>query len=133
MLTNAPFEYLSLELPPEALHYGADVTGATVSKSIKYAGKTVSKIVNKGPEPVNTDKTASEEEIDIIHLEFADKEGIVKVDALADEIKKTLEGSDDVDQDDKNTLANQGFASARFSRFMLEGEPKVEFSLGGNH
>ncbi len=113
VLTDTPFEYLSLELPSEALHYGADVIDATVSKSIKYADKTVSNVAITG-------------------LGLIDTEGILKVGTLAGKIKEALEGSDKVDQQYKDRLGDQAFVSARFSRFMLEGEPKVEFKLGGS-
>ena len=114
VLTDTPFDHLSLELPAEALHYGADVMESTVSKSIKYAGETVSNVA-------------------ITDLGLVDTEGILKVGALAGKIRDALEGNNDVDQDYKAQLGNQGFVSARFSRFMLEGEPKVEFRLGGNN
>ncbi len=113
VLTDTPFNYLSLELPAEALHYGADVIDASVSKSIKYANETVSSVA-------------------ITDLGLIDAEGILKVGALAGKIKEALKDSDKVDQEYKDGLGEKGIASARFSRFMLEGEPKVEFRLGGN-
>ena len=74
----------------------------TYKKAIKYGGTTV-----KDP-------------LDISDL--VNNQGIVAVSELASGIKQHLTG----------TQNYTNFASAHLSRFMLEGEPKVEFSGGTN-
>jgi GH24 family phage-related lysozyme (muramidase) len=58
-----------------------------------------------------------------------DDKGIVNIENLAESIKQGLNNSALVDSAYKTGLTH--FGSARLSRYMLEGEPKVEFSLGG--
>jgi hypothetical protein len=114
---DATFNYIALSLPPEALHYGADATSTVVNgetqysyqKSIKYNGRTVC--------------TLSSTDIQV------DDKGIVNIENLAESIKQGLNNSALVDSAYKTGLTH--FGSARLSRYMLEGEPKVEFSLGG--
>lgn len=72
-------------------------------KAIKYAGSTVG------------------DPLDISDL--VNNQGIIAVSELAANIKEYLEG----------TRTYTDFASAHLSRFMLEGEPKVEFSAGGTN
>ena len=107
VLTQNPFNYVSLTLPPEALHYGADLANTAYTKDIKYKGNTAGKLSIE----VNNKNT-------------------VNIKNLAAGIQKTLKNSHHVDDAYKSNLTD--FGSARFSRYMLEGEPKVEFSLGGN-
>ena len=95
---------------------GADVTAVVADgetqyqyeKDIKYKGRTVTRLKN-------------------IQV---DSEGIVNIEQLASDIQQGLITSSDemVDAAYKNGLT---IGSARLSRYMLEGEPKVEFSLGG--
>ena len=73
------------------------------NKAIKYAGTTVGN------------------PLDISDL--VNNQGIVAVSELASGIQQHLTGT-------KNYT---DFASAHLSRFMLEGEPKVEFSAGGTN
>jgi hypothetical protein len=116
---NKSFNYLALSLPPEALHYGMDATAVEVNghtqysyeKAIKYNGQTVC--------------TVSSDDIQV------DERGVVNIEHLAQAIKQGLQDSSAVDDTYKNGLTDSGFGSARLSRYMLEGEPKVEFSLGG--
>ena len=75
----------------------------TYKKDIKYAGNTVGN------------------SLDISDL--VNNQGIVAVSELASGIQQHLTGT-------KNYT---DFASAHLSRFMLEGEPKVEFSAGGTN
>jgi hypothetical protein len=114
-LDHKAFNYIALSLPPEALHYGADVTVTVVDgdtqyqydKDIKYLGRTVCTLTEL---PV-------------------DEKGIVNVGELVTAILQGLQDSHLVDDTYKANLTD--FGSARLSRYMLEGEPKVEFSLGG--
>lgn len=75
----------------------------TYTKSIKYAGSTVGDSLNIS--------------------DLVNNQGIVVVSELALGIKQHLKG----------TQNYTNFASAHLSRFMLEGEPKVEFSAGGTN
>tara|TARA_A100001015_G_C15042544_1_gene740774 strand:- start:2679 stop:5198 length:2520 start_codon:yes stop_codon:yes gene_type:complete len=104
--------YVALYLPAEGLHYGADVkpqssTPIGYRKDIKYQGNTAATLASL---PV-------------------DAKGIVDVQALVQDIRQALGASDAVDPAYKKTLKD--FGAARLSRYMLEGEPKVEFSCGG--
>nr|VFK36479.1 MAG: hypothetical protein BECKSD772F_GA0070984_100217 [Candidatus Kentron sp. SD] len=108
-LSAGSFNYLSLSLPVEALHYGADKENEDYTKAIKYGGRTVVKELK---------------------IPFVDSEaGILDAGALAGGIKDGLEKNSQVDSDYKNKLTT--FGSARFGRYMVEGEPKAEFTLGG--
>nr|VFJ49714.1 MAG: hypothetical protein BECKFW1821A_GA0114235_10247 [Candidatus Kentron sp. FW] len=112
-LSTEPFNYLSLSLPVEALHYGADkhMDGDRVryTKAIRYGSKTI---------------------IEKLQIPFADPgAGILDTGALAESIRLGLKDSNEVDNDYKAKLTD--FGSARFGRYMIEGEPKVEFTLGG--
>jgi hypothetical protein len=111
---NNGFNYIALSLPPEALHYGADATATevdgetqyTYEKAVKYRGQTICTLSIQ-----------------------ADERGIINTGELAEEIRQGLRESLAVDNAYKDSLTD--FGSARLSRYMLEGEPKVEFSLGG--
>ncbi|ROS01784.1 hypothetical protein EDC56_2229 [Sinobacterium caligoides] len=107
-LSKESFDYLSLSLPVESLHYGANVDEKNnYTKSVKYKGKSVG-----GP-------------VDI-KMRHATK-SIINATILADNLTNLLmENSDDKFS---FSLREDGFSSARFSRFMLEGEPQVEFSV----
>ena len=87
----------------------------TYTKSIKYAGSTVGDSLNIS--------------------DLVNNQGIVAVSELATEIKNKLNNGAEVDQPYKDKMAKSdfNFASAHLSRFMLEGEPKVEFSAGGTN
>ena len=54
---------------------------------------------------------------------------------LATEIKNKLKNGANVDESYKDKMAKPdfNFASAHLSRYLLEGEPKVEFSAGGTN
>ena len=110
-LTDQPFNYISLSLPPESLHYGADIatTGSngrnTYTKAIKYNGQTIVTL----PVP----------------LQNADK-AIVDITKLAIALSKSAELKKAYNNGDNSPV----IGSARIGRFMLEGEPKAEFSLG---
>jgi hypothetical protein len=86
----------------------------TYEKSIKYAGSIV-------------------DSLDISDL--VNNQGIVAVSELATEIKNKLDNGANVDQFYKDKIAESdfNFASAHLSRYLLEGEPKVEFSAGGTN
>ena len=218
-LTNKPFNYMSLALPAESLHYGADVKqmaatfkanklnvageefilslvektesgngvvllkdghiptvsyDATSSKpSVSVVDKKL--IISLGNRGVRTtvqelqqvlqqtDKVISNvaiiresaqkkllpvtytksiqykgiiigHPVDISNPDLVDDYGIVNMNGLAAKIKLALEqGLDvDVDKNYKEKLESTSFASAHLGRYMLEGEPKVEFSLGGH-
>ena len=121
-LTEKPFDYVSLALPLESLHYGADFknTTNTFRKDIKFRGNTVESIT-----------------VPMVDLSLA----IIDVPALALAIKSGLKTylqediAAETDADQKQQLQSYydnlaQFKSARIGRFMLEGEPKVEFTVG---
>jgi hypothetical protein len=87
----------------------------TYTKSIKYYGSTVGDSLNIS--------------------DLVNNQGIVAVSELATEIKNKLNNGAEVRQSYKDKMAEPdfNFASAHLSRFMLEGEPKVEFSAGGTN
>ena len=68
--------------------------------------------------------------IDMVNPDLMDDYGIVNMSKLAARIKLALEGSSKVDQTYKNNLKTKAFASAHLGRYLLEGEPRAEFSLG---
>ena len=111
--TQVPFDYASLALPPESLHYGSDFNYQThlYTKDIKFRGTTAI----EGLEiPMTDNKLAI---IDVTAL----SEAIVT--QLTAVLQSKPENADYID-------GLSHFKSARFSRFMLEGEPKVEFTVG---
>ena len=69
--------------------------------------------------------------------DLVNNQGIVAVSELATAIKNKLMNDDSsvVDASYKVKMADSdfNFASAHLSRYMLEGEPKVEFSAGGTN
>ena len=96
------FNYVSLSLPPESLHYGFSVD--TVNGQTRYT-KTLK---------TRTGEAAS------VNVPFADASpGIIDISTLAQNIKTTLGLTGD-------------FNSARIGRYLLEGEAKAEFTLGEN-
>lgn len=105
--TKAPFDYVSFALPPESLHYGADfnqkegTNHGTFTKDVKYKGATVATV----DVPLQNSRL-----------------GVVKVKALAKSLQVAL--------NENTNDAFVAFDSSRFGRFMLEGEPKVEFTVG---
>lgn len=121
-LTKSRFDYVSLALPPESLHYGADFAkdAKRYSKDIKFRGNTIA----------------------TIELAMANTElGILDIPAMVAAIKAALSShiSSEIasEQDAARNIQLQRyysnltqFKSARFGRFMLEGEPKVEFTVG---
>jgi hypothetical protein len=107
--TKVAFDYISVALPPESLHYGADFDRSqnTFKKDIKFRGSTL--IEGLAIPMVSVDKA------------------IIDVTALSKSIVENLR----LKVDDASYVADLGnFKSARFSRFMLEGEPKAEFTVG---
>lgn len=115
-LTKEGFDYVSLSLPPESLHYGANfnnsATAPVFTKSIKLSGKTV---------------------IDNLAVPMRDKSlAVIDMTELASDIVTELKAcrNTDVNSEFKKSLDSQGFNSARMSRFMLEGEAQVEFTVG---
>lgn len=121
-LTKSRFDYVSLALPPESLHYGADFNkdAKRYRKDIKFRGNTIATI---GLAMANTEL------------------GIVDIPAMVSGIKSALsthissEIASESDADRKSQLQRyynnlSQFKSARIGRFMLEGEPKVEFTVG---
>lgn len=121
-LAAQPFDYVSLALPPESLHYGADFDNAInqFTKSIQYQGTSITSIglpmTNEALAVLNVPALA-----EIIQESLS-----TYIDAKMD--KETDAETKQQQQDYLNSL-NQ-FNSARIGRFMLEGEPKVEFTLG---
>lgn len=121
-LTKSRFDYVSLSLPPESLHYGADFDKAAnrYSKDIKYLGNTIASV-----------------ELAMANQQLA----ILDVESMVSRIKLALsthihnEIASETDTERKTQLQRyynnlSQFRSARVGRFMLEGEPKVEFTVG---
>ena len=102
-LTQEPFNYLALSLPPESLHYGISIDPKTqdCSKNISYAGQTIHTL-----------------EFNLSDVDL----GIVSATALAGGIAVGIEET-------VGAAAVSNFKSARFGRYMLKGEPKAEFVL----
>ncbi len=121
-LTKSRFDYVSLALPPESLHYGADFDKAAnrYRKAIKFRGNTIKQI----------DLAMANTELAILDIPSM-VSGIQS--ALSAHISSEI--ASETDADSKSQLQryynnlNQ-FKSARIGRFMLEGEPKVEFTVG---
>lgn len=121
-LTKSRFDYVSLSLPPESLHYGADFDKASnrYRKDIKYLRNTIASI----------DLAMTNAQLGIVDVKSM-VSGIKS--ALSTHIHREIEQTTDTET--KSQLQryydNLGqFTSARVGRFMLEGEPKVEFTVG---
>ncbi|MDW3195104.1 MAG: hypothetical protein R8G66_22210 [Cytophagales bacterium] len=120
-LTKKPFDYVSFALPPESLHYGTDFDGnRQFTKGVKFKGTTAGtfniSMTDANLAIINASRLAT------------DVKGV-----LDQHLKERIDQQTDPDQKAqlqgyKNGL--RAFKSARIGRFMLEGEPKVEFTVG---
>lgn len=147
--TEKAFDYVSLALPPESLHYGLDVDvenpQASVTKSIKFRGQTLlpdhpMSMTDKSLGIVNMAQFA-------VGLPDAFERRIESLQLELSAYKHALEGTSDTEKRDALTVSINAlntyidslsdylkekpeFNSAKIGRFMLEGEPQAEFTVG---
>ncbi|MCJ8273059.1 MAG: hypothetical protein MJK04_27125, partial [Psychrosphaera sp.] len=109
-ICSEPFNYVSLSLPPESLHYGFTVD--TPAKPAVNSADSQTRYLKTLK--TSTGKAAS------VNIPFVDAPlGIIDISTLAQNIKTTLGVTGD-------------FNSARIGRYLLEGEAKAEITLGVN-
>lgn len=148
-LTEKKFDYVSLALEPESLHYGADVeTNGNIKqykKAIKFRGQT---LIEAFPLPM------SDAELGVVNMLKVRRDLLSAFpSAKASMIEKISDSTRDMAAEAdpvrklslQNSITNlqsylesveqyidvtNDFSSAKLGRFMLEGEPQAEFTVG---
>lgn len=121
-LVDDAFDYVSIELPAESLHYGADVDEDELqySKSVKFHGTTIA----------DTELPMTNASLGIINMLGLARRIQSALSAYLDtRIAQETHPQTKADLQDYQAQLS-AFGSARIGRFMLEGEPKVEFVVG---
>ncbi|ROS00163.1 hypothetical protein EDC56_2799 [Sinobacterium caligoides] len=118
-LTKEPFNYLSLSLPIESLHYGISKRSDSDSyyKILNFKGHSI-KVAADGDDDEKTKVPLFDTDL-----------GIIQVKELADNILNKIKKSTNMTEESEQKFVNNltQIKSARLGRFMLKGEPKVEF------